>query len=53
MRIENGVIVEATETELYDYYLKQNWYTVYDFQEYKRLCAKGGTKITDKKGGAK
>ena len=38
MKIENGKIVEATESELYDYYLTREWFEVYSFPHYKRLC---------------
>ena len=48
MKIENGKIVEATESELYDYYLTREWFEVYSFPHYKRLCKELGTKIVDK-----
>ena len=34
MKIENGKIVEATESELYDYYLTRGWDDVMSFPEY-------------------
>lgn len=48
MKVENGKIVEATELELYDYYLTREWYYFYSFTEYKYECELNGTKITDK-----
>lgn len=47
MKIENGKIVEATVSELYDYYLTREWYEVYSFPHYKRLCKELGMKIVD------
>ena len=47
MKIENGKIVEATELELYDYYLAREWFEVYSFPHYKRLCKELGEKIVD------
>ena len=48
MKIKNGKIVEATELELYDYYLAREWFEVYSFPHYKRLCKALGMKIVDK-----
>ena len=48
MKIENGKIVEATVSELYDYYLAREWFEVYSFPHYKRLCKELGAKIVDK-----
>ena len=47
MKIKNGKIVEATELELYDYYLTREWFEVYSFPHYKRLCKEFGMKIVD------
>ena len=47
MKIKNGKIVEATESELYDYYLTREWFEVYSFPHYKRLCKELGAKIVD------
>ena len=47
MKIQNSKIVEATENELYDYYLTRGWCDVYDFPPYKRLCKEQGTIVTD------
>lgn len=52
MTIKNGKILEATELELYGYYLSRDWDRFYSFPEYKRLCAEQGTKIIEE-GGAK
>lgn len=51
MKIENNKIIEATELELYDFYLTRDWDELYSFPEYKRLCEEQGTKII-KEGGA-
>lgn len=52
MKVESGKITEATEAELYEYYLTRDWCELYDFQTYKWLCKASGTKITDEEGGA-
>lgn len=44
MKIENGVIVEATEKELYGVWLK-SWSDVFDFKDYLRRIQDSGTKI--------
>jgi hypothetical protein len=49
VKIENGKIVEATEVELYDYWLTRGMCDLYTFQNYKWLCQENGTKITDEK----
>lgn len=50
MRIQNKKIIEATEAELYDYYLTRGWDDLYSFFEYKQLCAEQGTKIIEEGG---
>ena len=45
MKIENGKIIEATEYELYCYYLSRDWSDLYSFPTYKRLCEENGTVI--------
>lgn len=47
MKIENGKIVEATESELYDYYLTREWFELYSFPDYKRLCKELGATIVE------
>lgn len=47
MKIENGKIAEATESELYDYWLAREMYDLYSFTKYKLLCQDAGTKIID------
>lgn len=47
MKIVNGIIAEATRDEMYDCYLKMEWYTVMPFQEWLRRCEENGTKVTD------
>lgn len=45
MKIEKGKIVEATESELLDYYLKRELDTVMSFADYKRRMKDAGVKI--------
>lgn len=47
MKIENGKIVEATESELHYYWLSRELFELYPFQYYKQLCQDAGTKIID------
>ena len=54
MKVINGKIAEATEDEMFDYYLTRNWDDVMSFREWMRRCEEQGTTVTDKKeGGAK
>lgn len=48
MRIIDGIIAEATEAEMFDYYLTRDWDTVMSFREWLRRCEEQGTKVTDK-----
>lgn len=48
MKIENDKIVEATEDELFDYYLTHDIDSCYAFQEYLTAMRKAGVKIADK-----
>lgn len=45
MKIENEKIVEATENELFDLYLKREMDYIMDFHEYKRQMNKAGCVI--------
>jgi len=47
MKVENNKIVEATEAELYFYWLKSGYENIYSFKEYVAACIKVGTSITD------
>lgn len=51
MKVVNGIISEATEDEMFDYYLTRDWDTVMPFREWLRRCEEQGTKVTDKKKG--
>lgn len=53
MKVVDDKITEATESELYGYYLSRGWEDVYDFPTYKRLCKENGTVITDDESEAK
>lgn len=52
MKIVNGKIAEATENEMFDYYLTRDWDTVMSFREWMMECESQGTKVTEKKEGA-
>lgn len=43
----NNKILEATENELFRYYLRAGWDDIYSFTEYKRLMQEHGVKIKD------
>ena len=45
MIIENGKIIEATEDELFNYWLQSGWDEIVPFPIYKWKCEKNGTKI--------
>ena len=47
MKIENGKIVELTEDELFDLYLKRDMDCFMDFHEYKRRMKSAGCTVTD------
>ena len=47
MKIENEKIVEASENELFDLYLRRSMDDIMDFNEYKRQMAKAGCIIND------
>ena len=49
MTVKNGKIVEATENEMFAYYLKQGWDDIFPFPEYLEKCKEHGTKIIDEK----
>lgn len=48
MTVVDGRIAEATEDEMFDYYLTRDWDTVMSFREWLRKCEEQGTKVTDK-----
>lgn len=45
MKVKNGKIIEATDKELYIYWLKSDWCEIYDYATYKEECKENGTKI--------
>lgn len=49
MKITNGKIVEATNAELYEYWLKR-WSDIYSYPDYKRRCIELGTKVIENDG---
>ena len=46
-KIENGKIVEATVSELFDRWLSSDHCEIYPFDYYKWLCQEKGMKIVD------
>ena len=47
MKVENGKIVEATESELFDRWLSCDHCEIYPFPYYKWLCQDAGAKIVN------
>ena len=47
MTIQDGKIVEATDSELFEYYLTRDWDLVMSYQDYKRECKERGLKVVD------
>lgn len=50
MKIKNGKIIQATEQELFNIYLKSDYDEILSFPDYKRRCIELGTKIIDSEG---
>ncbi len=48
MKVIDGKIAEATEDEMFDYYLTRDCDTVMPFREWLRRCEDQGTKLTAK-----
>lgn len=49
MKIVNNKIVEATENELFDVYLRKGYDDIMDFQEFVCQCKKAGTVVINEK----
>ena len=47
MKVSYGKIVEATEDELFAYWLKAEFCEIMSFREYKQRCVDLGTKVID------
>ena len=45
MKVENNKIVEATEAELFDYYLQQRYDDIMTFTDYLYSMQRAGVKI--------
>ncbi len=45
MKVENGKIVEASEKELFDYYLTRGLDEILSFSDYIKQMEKAGVKI--------
>ena len=50
MKVKNGKIVEATESELFKLYLSRGFDDIMSFSDYKSQCVRFGTKIVEKGG---
>jgi len=49
MKVVGGRIAEATEDEMFDFYLTRDWDMVMPFREWLRRCKEQGTKVVDEK----
>ena len=47
MKIKNGKIIEATEAELFNYYLTSGYAEFMNFYDYRDRCVALGTKIIE------
>lgn len=47
MKIKRNKIIEATEPELMEHYLKEGYDDIYSFREYLRLMVEAGVKILE------
>ena len=47
MKVEYGKIVEATDIELFRYWLKSGWCDVYSYTDYKNRVKELGTKVIE------
>ena len=47
MKIKRNKIIEATEAELMEHYLKEGYDDIYSFREYLRLMVGAGVKILE------
>ena len=45
MKVENGKIVEATESELFDYYLTRKWDDIMSFPDYLEKMKSAGVEV--------
>lgn len=45
MKVEDNKIVEATEDELFDIYLKRGFDELFSFTDYVRACRRNGTHV--------
>lgn len=47
MKVENDKIVEATEDELFDYYLTRGWDDVMSFPDYLEKMKSAGVRVVE------
>jgi hypothetical protein len=47
MKVKNGKIVEATEDELFGYWLKAEFCEIMSLGEFKKRCVELGTKVIE------
>ena len=50
MEIERGKIVEATDIELFRYWLESGWSDIYSYTEYKNKVKELGTRVIEDDG---
>lgn len=50
MKVKDGKIVQATEDELFAYYLKRGFDDLMSFDDYKKRCIELGTEVIEKGG---
>lgn len=50
MKVKNGKIAEATEAELFEYYLSRGFDEIMSFLAYKAQCIRSGTRIVEEGG---
>ena len=47
MKIHYGKIIEATDEELFDHYVKSGWSEIMTYIDFKERCIKQGTKVIE------
>lgn len=47
MKVKDGKIVQATEEELFNYYLGKGYDDLFPFDFYKRRCVELGTEVIE------
>ena len=50
MKVKNGKIAEATEAELFEFYLSRGLDEIMSFPDFKTQCVRIGTRIVEEGG---